>query len=177
MLLSGYSNRNITDVLRGVVEPVTKGAGTTGFTSSILSNVASGTASAVGVSGAALGSVAGLVPGGGGTTTFDGVEVCRWIVPWLQEARKRGWQGTVTSGHRSIERQKQACINVCGNPNGCPGRCAAPGTSNHQGCGGGKGAIDVTDHETFARIMKEIRAPLKNSLPATDPIHFSRSGK
>lgn len=36
------------------------------------------------------------------------------------------------SGYRSPEQQRQACIRVCGNPEGCPSRCARPGSSQHQ---------------------------------------------
>lgn len=37
-----------------------------------------------------------------------------------------------TSGYRSPDEQRRACIRICGNPNGCPNLCAPPGRSQHQ---------------------------------------------
>jgi len=37
-----------------------------------------------------------------------------------------------TSCYRPPEEQRRACVRICGNPNGCPGRCAPPGRSQHQ---------------------------------------------
>lgn len=170
MLLSGVWNREITEVLRGVVGPEEGGPGS-GFVSA-LSKVGGDT---VGTIAANASAVAGL--GGGGVAEFDGKRVCRWMVPILTEARRRGWSGTVTSGYRTPEEQCQACIGVCGNCGGCPGTCAAPGESNHGGCSGRQGAVDVSDYVTFGRIMREMGSPLRNALGPADPVHFSRTGK
>lgn len=113
----------------------------------------------------------------GGVSMYDGHQVANWIIPHLRYARDHGWQGQVTSGFRDPEQQRQACIHVCGNPNGCPGRCAPPGTSNHQGKRWPKGAVDVTDYEAFGRIVAHSPHPgrLINNLPE-DRVHFSQSG-
>lgn len=113
-----------------------------------------------------------------GTTIIDGKPVYDDIAVVVLWARKHGWSGRVTSGIRSDSEQRQACINVCGNPNGCPGRCAAPGTSNHRPRSqGGEGAIDVTREAEFARVISMYPGgpPIKNDLPQ-DRVHFSRSG-
>lgn len=109
--------------------------------------------------------------------TIDGVLVAGWLAEIVAWAKMNGWNGRVTSGIRSDAQQRQACIHVCGNPNGCPGRCAKPGQSNHRGTVYPMGAVDVTDPIGFARVLRDYPggAPIKNDLP-DDPVHFSRSG-
>lgn len=109
--------------------------------------------------------------------TIDGVLVAGWIAEIVAWAKLNGWNGTVTSGIRSDSQQRQACIHVCGNPNGCPGRCAKPGQSNHRGSVFPLGAVDVTDPAGFARVLRGYPGgpPIKNDLP-NDLVHFSRSG-
>lgn len=111
-----------------------------------------------------------------GLAHFEGHVICRWIIFWIHHARKHGWNGTVTSGYRSPADQCRVCEQVCGNCNGCPGRCAAPGSSHHQGTDYPDGAVDVTDYGNFAQIMHNIGSPLHNSLPTSDPVHFSYYG-
>lgn len=110
--------------------------------------------------------------------TIDGIRVAGWIGAIVLWARKNGWSGRVTSGIRSDADQRRACQGVCGNPNGCPGRCAEPGTSNHKGTLFPAGAVDVSDPAGFARVLSKYPggAPIKNELGAQDPVHFSRSG-
>lgn len=109
--------------------------------------------------------------------TYDGKPVAGWIVPHLKYARSHGWKGVVTSGYRSDEEQKTACEHVCGNPAGCPGTCAAPGSSNHRGKVWPLGAVDVSDNVNFGRIVADSPHPgrLINDLPA-DRVHFSQTG-
>lgn len=109
-----------------------------------------------------------------GLEEFDGKQVAGWMIPYLKEARERGWDGEVVSGYRTPAYSEQLCYNMCGAPS-CPGRCAGRST-NHARYGEGEGAIDVSDYYTFGRIMREINAPLKNSLGSADPVHFSRAG-
>lgn len=123
--------------------------------------------------------------GGGikGTTTIDGHPVANWIATQVLAARKYGWPGQVTSGVRTKAEQTLACINVCGNPNGCPGTCARPGTSNHEGTVFPKGAVDVTDGAEFDAALRRAKAArdagpypaIRNALP-NDPVHRSLTG-
>lgn len=113
-----------------------------------------------------------------GTTIIDGKPVANWIAQIVLWARQHGWRGRVTSGVRTDAEQSQACINVCGNPNGCPGRCAAPGQSNHRGVTFPDGAVDVSEPAQFAQVIANYPGgvPLRNDLP-NDRVHFSRTGK
>lgn len=112
-----------------------------------------------------------------GLGTYDGKPVALWIIPHLKYARNHGWNGSVSSGYRSKKEQIAACIHVCGNPNGCPGTCAKPGTSNHERKTWPGGAVDVTDYANFGRIVKGSphSGRLINDLP-DDPVHFSQTG-
>jgi hypothetical protein len=38
----------------------------------------------------------------------------------------------LVQSYRSCAQQAEACKNICGNANGCPGRCVKPGHSYHQ---------------------------------------------
>lgn len=117
-------------------------------------------------------------PPASGFTEIDGYHVVTWIADQVLWVRHRGvWRGQVTSGYRSVADQRTACRHVCGNPDGCPGRCAKPGTSNHQGKAYPGGAVDVSDYETFGREVAHYPhgTPVKNDLPL-DRVHFSYSG-
>ena len=83
----------------------------------------------------------------------------------------------MNSGYRSAAYQCEVCRNVCGNCGGCPGTCAAPGTSNHGRSDYPGGAVDVSDYYTFAAVQRRIGSPLHNSLGARDPVHFSFTGR
>ncbi len=107
------------------------------------------------------------------TTIFDGKRVCSYMVPNLQEARSLGWQGQVTSGYRSYA--EQVAIHASGIFS------ANPGESNHEGCvgltyGSGNGAVDVSDPAGFGAAMAALGYPLRNTLGAVDPVHFSPGG-
>lgn len=115
---------------------------------------------------------AGVPPG---TVAFEGKAVAAWIHPWLVLSRKNGWTGTVVSGYRSPPYSQSLCEHMCGAPS-CPGRCAGV-ASNHSGTQYPGGAVDVTEYEQFGRIQRRIGSPLQNQLPATDPVHFSVSGR
>jgi len=80
----------------------------------------------------------------------------------------------VIQSYRSCAAQALACRNICGSSNGCPGRCAKPGTSYHQ-LGA---AIDVPtevlhDPELVGALRK---AGWCQSVPVNDPGHFSFGG-
>ena len=111
-----------------------------------------------------------------GVTTYDGVPVAKWLVPYLQYARNHGWQGRLNSGWRSPAYSESLCYRMCGAPT-CPGKCAGRG-SNHAGSDKPRGAIDVSDYYRFGSLMRN--APLSphiwNALGSRDPVHFSASG-
>ena len=96
------------------------------------------------------------------------------MVEWLEKARAAGWGGHVLSGYRSPEYSESICLTMCGAPS-CPGRCAGR-SSNHSGKDYPAGAVDVDDYVTFAAVQGKIGSPLKNTIGASDPNHFSISG-
>ncbi|MGH3115245.1 MAG: hypothetical protein ACRDOP_17430 [Gaiellaceae bacterium] len=112
-----------------------------------------------------------------GATQFDGRPVANWMKPYLEFARKNGWQGELTSGFRDPAHSEHICFIQCGAPS-CKGTCAGR-KSNHSGNKKPKGAIDVTQHKHFGELMK--RCPLEprifNALGAADPEHFSATGR
>lgn len=116
-------------------------------------------------------------PPGPGVSRFEGQKVANWMKPYLEFARKNGWAGTVTSGFRSPAESEQECIRQCGAPS-CPGKCAGR-TSNHSGNKSPKGALDVSDIRTFARLMEScpLQPRIFNALGAADPEHFSPTGR
>ncbi len=107
------------------------------------------------------------------TSSFDGEQVCTYIVPILKAARQLGWSGTVLSGYRSYADQVR--IHNSGVYS------ALPGQSNHEGCAGrtsgpGNGAVDVSDYPSFGAAMAQLGYPLRNTLGSVDPGHFSPGG-
>jgi hypothetical protein len=102
-----------------------------------------------------------------GVASFEGKQVAAWIAPALDFARARGWKGTVRSGYRS--RADQERIYRSGvRP------AAKPGTSNHEGTEYPRGAIDVSDAQTLARILKGTKYGKRLKWAgAKDPVHFS----
>jgi len=117
-----------------------------------------------------------------GTTIIDGHPVANWIAREVLWARRNGWSGTVTSGVRSVAEQRQACINVCGNPNGCPGTCAKPGSSNHQGILYPAGAIDVGSEDQARQLILILRSypgvsRLRWGALPNDRVHLSATGR
>ena len=120
----------------------------------------------------------------GGTTVIDGKPVANWIAVQVLGARKHGWTGQVTSGVRSRAEQVLACLNVCGNANGCPGTCAKPGTSNHEKIKFPFGAVDITDGASFDAALRRAKTAgdagpypvIRNNLP-NDPVHRSLTGR
>ena len=110
-----------------------------------------------------------------GVSTFDGLPVAAWMVPYLEWARAHGWQGRLNSGYRTPEYSEHLCIGICGATR-CPGRCAGR-TSNHCGRVKPQGSLDVSDYTRFGELMK--RCPheprIFNNLPA-DRVHYSSTG-
>lgn len=109
-----------------------------------------------------------------GLTWLDGKQVAAWIAHDLQIARENGWRGYVVSGYRSPEYSDWLCKQMCGRPS-CPGRCAGR-ISNHSGINYPHGAVDVTDYINLKHIAARHGLRIRNSLPRTDPVHFSASG-
>ena len=102
--------------------------------------------------------------------------IANWLIPWLNKTWEAGCHFTVTSGYRSPDYQCEVCKQVCGNCGGCPGTCAAPGTSNHGRTEYPGGAVDVTNYYAFAATQARIGSPLHNTLGSRDPVHFSVAG-
>jgi D-alanyl-D-alanine carboxypeptidase len=88
--------------------------------------------------------------------------------------RLSGGRITVVQSYRSCGAQALACLKICGDANGCPGTCAAPGRSYHQ-LGA---AIDVSAASlASSRVLRALRTTgWCQSLPNTDPGHFSFGG-
>jgi hypothetical protein len=101
-----------------------------------------------------------------------------WMIPWLDKSDANGWNGVVVSGVRTPAYSQQLCYNMCGAPT-CPGRCAGIYSNHNMTASQGYpyGALDVSDYYTFERVQWAIGSPLKNSLCAADPVHFSVSGR
>jgi hypothetical protein len=80
----------------------------------------------------------------------------------------------VSQSYRSCGQQAKACRTICGNANGCPGRCARPGTSYHQ-LGA---AVDITQESLDSPGVIEAfeRAGWCQSASENDPGHFSYGG-
>lgn len=111
----------------------------------------------------------------GDLVLFDGHQVVAWIAVELHRARAAGrWHGVVVSGYRTPEYSESLCYRMCGRPS-CPGRCAGRST-NHAKRGPGQGAVDVTDFWTLEAECRRLGLRIHNSLPRTDPVHFSASG-
>ena len=112
-----------------------------------------------------------------GVTRYDGTPVAKWMVPYLEHARKKGWRGRLNSGWRSPAYSDSLCRRICGRPS-CPGRCAGR-ASNHAGSERPRGALDVSDYARFGQIMRSapFSPKLWNAMPRTDPVHFSQSGR
>jgi hypothetical protein len=109
---------------------------------------------------------------GGKTGSFDGKTVAGWITPALSYARDHGWKGTVVSGLRSTKEQAQLYADFQAGRRAGP--VARPGTSRHEGTQYPYGAVDVSDPDRLAAILR--RSPYRNRLQwagARDPVHFS----
>lgn len=113
----------------------------------------------------------------GGVTTYDGVRVARWLVPYLDYARRHGWKGHLVSGYRDPVYSEHLCFAMCGRPS-CPGRCAGR-ASNHSGDEKPRGALDVSEYQVFGRLMQGCpeRPGIYNALGSQDPVHFSTTGR
>jgi hypothetical protein len=109
-----------------------------------------------------------------GTRDWHGTTVCNWIADILDKAWADGVRFTVISGFRTVAESVAACQHICGAPS-CPGTCAGA-SSNHNGCTGGKGAVDIgAGCESLRSWLASHGNPLSNNLPL-DRCHFSRSG-
>ena len=88
--------------------------------------------------------------------------------------RLSGGRITVVESYRSCDAQALACLDICGDEDGCPGTCARPGRSYHQ-LGA---AIDVSQASLAStRVLRALKeAGWCQSLPRTDPGHFSFGG-
>lgn len=97
---------------------------------------------------------------------IDGQWVNKAVGREIIKAKKAGWKGKVVDGWRSRKEQER----LYGSGNALP--VAVPGTSMHEQKGHGTGAVDVSDPESLAQILRKIKSPLKWA-GAKDPPHFS----
>lgn len=93
---------------------------------------------------------------------------------FLQAEREAGDPIPVAQSYRSCAEQRRACRAICGNPAGCPDRCAPAGLSWHQ-LGA---AIDIAQEGVDdPRIVAALEDNgWCQSLPDSDPGHFSFDG-
>ena len=95
-----------------------------------------------------------------------------WIAPILQYARKRGWKGSVNSGFRTDAEQKR--IYDSGVRPAAKPKAYGGGGSNHEGTVYPLGAVDVSEAQQLAEIIR--RSPYASKLVwagGKDPVHFS----
>jgi hypothetical protein len=116
-----------------------------------------------------------------GLQMVDGVQVAAWMAPSLRWARAHGWSGRVVSGFRTCEHQKAVAQRYAAEhgmtvaeayPNG-------PCASNHVGQAHPRGAVDVTEPEELARVLRDNphQPPLVWGGPVIDDrVHFSATG-
>ena len=107
--------------------------------------------------------------------TYRGVTLQPVPMRAFKEAqRATGGAIDVVESYRSCAQQAIACKHICGNVDGCPGRCVKPGTSYHQ-LGA---AIDITQASLDTRgvIDALTKTGWCESVPDTDPGHFSFGG-
>ncbi len=108
-------------------------------------------------------------------STWHGVTLQPVAMRALRKAQRlAGGAIQVVQSYRSCGQQGEACWAICGDADGCPGRCASPGTSYHQ-LGA---AVDITQLslDTPGVIRSLERAGWCQSEPASDPGHFSFDG-
>jgi len=116
-----------------------------------------------------------------GVEQFDGKPVAAWMVPSLRWARDHGWTGVVVSGFRTCEHQKVVAAAFAASlgktvaevyPNG-------PCASNHVGAAHPRGAVDVTNPEQLAEVLKNSPKTPKlvwGGPVIQDRVHFSANG-
>ena len=107
--------------------------------------------------------------------TRHGVRLQPLAMKAFREAQRlAGRNIEVVQSYRSCREQAEACLNICGDANGCPGRCAPPGLSWHQY----GAAIDVTQAMVNStRVVAALeRAGWCEAVPESDPGHFSYGG-
>lgn len=116
-----------------------------------------------------------------GVVLYDGRPCAAWMVPYMDWARHTGykgerWHGVLVSGRRDPALSEHLCYGMCGAPS-CPGRCAGR-SSHHAQSVKPNGAIDVSDYETFGRLMAHcpFSPRIYNGLGVQDPVHFSATG-
>lgn len=97
--------------------------------------------------------------------TFDGLPVPKWTVPELSWARGRGWGGRVTSGWRSPSDVVHGAFAT-----------APQGKSEHRFDIWPHGAVDVSDYQQFAQIIRGYPGVEKLIQLPIDPLHFSGTG-
>jgi len=93
---------------------------------------------------------------------------------FLEAEQLAGQRIEVIESFRSCRQQARACLRICGNRMGCPGRCAPPGLSWHQ-----RGlAIDISPESLLdSEVVEALQGTgWCQSVPQNDPGHFSFDG-
>lgn len=115
-------------------------------------------------------------PSAEGLTNFDGHPVANWIIPILYWARHVGnghekWEGVVVSGFRTRLQQWLAAVKY--------GlwhyRNGNPFLTNHMKYVFPGGAVDVTEYEQLARVLRSYPGARKifQAVGIGDLVHFS----
>lgn len=158
MLYSAFTDKSFAEIVLGIGEP---GTVSTNPTLGEEANTSMGGGS----------SKASFDLGKKGVGNWHGEPVCNWIVSILKRADADGVHVNVISGFRTYAQQVSACAHTSG-------PCATPGTSNHEGCTGGKGAIDIdpADKSRFDAWLAKNGRPLVAGDAINDPNHYSRTG-
>jgi hypothetical protein len=112
-----------------------------------------------------------------GLDYFGGKQVAGWIVPFLREAQRHGWDGRISSGYRSYASQAYIYWVRRIRP------AAYPGTSRHEGISYPRGAIDTPSPWELRAALKKVGSINGRRLVAymdtvgrNDPWHFSSDG-
>lgn len=112
---------------------------------------------------------------------FDGHAVAPWIIPSLKWAREHGWTGTVTSGYRSCEHQKEVAAQFAREKGMTVAQMypSGPCASNHVGLEHPRGAVDVSQAAQLNDVLR--KNPHKPGLVwggpvINDEVHFSATG-
>lgn len=157
LIYSALTGKPIADVILGVGPP-----------GAVSTDPTLGSETNVGKTGGGMASVSSNAKGIG---SWHGEPVCNWIVDILKAAAKDGVDVHVLSGFRTRAQQVAACAQTSG-------PCADPGTSNHEGCTGGRGAIDIAsgDKAKFDAWLAKHGHPLVSGDKISDPNHYSKTG-
>lgn len=92
----------------------------------------------------------------------------------VDDLRQRNIRIWIMSTYRSCTDQARVCSGICGNPHGCPGRCAPPGGSYHQlGLAIDSGVVNGASEQTLRNIYEKHGWHYFSPMNGSDPQHCS----